>query len=218
MTVTVWSATVEYAVGDQVIFANQRYLSLRFRNYGFQPDTSPVWWQLQVLMQWNYMLKLWSTDAVGTIIGQPYYAGIMANGASGMAAGDVMAIPTRIGPPTYEKIEKPRELIDYSEAPLIVGYRPHLTVAWEQRSPGIVGVPGGTDLRTVLGSLTTAGNRLMVSLDYGATARWCNLTSDVNYKNVEGKNVALGLELTFSGRRLIASVPDLAPASWGTAT
>ncbi len=33
----------------------------------------------------------------------------------------------------------------------------------------------------------------------------------------DGKAVAIGLELAFSGRRLIQTLPDLAPASWGTA-
>ncbi len=167
-----------------------------------------------MITQWSYSLAIRAKNGVGTVLGT-YFAGVLTNGM----VGNVMAIPTRIGPPTYEKVQQDRELVDYSHAPLVVGFRPHLSVSWEQRSPEIVGLATGTTLRAVLSFVTTVGNYLEVSLDGGTTWRSCNLESNaINYKSVEGKTVAVALELAFEGRKLISSVPDLAPASWGTAT
>jgi hypothetical protein len=166
------------------------------------------------LMQWSYSLAIRAKNSAGTVLGT-YYAGTLANGM----VGTVMAIPKAIGPPTYERIELPRELWDYSEAPVTVGFRPHLVVAWEQRAAEVLGLASGVNLRAVLSYVTTIGDFLEASLDGGTTWRSCNLaSSEIAYKTVDGKTVAVALELEFSGRKLIASVPDLAPASWGTAT
>jgi hypothetical protein len=166
------------------------------------------------LMQWNYALSVRAKNSVGTVVGT-FYAGTLSNGM----VGTVMAIPKMIGPPTYERVELNRELWDYSEAPITVGFRPHVTVAWDQRSAGIIGLASGVDLKTVLSFVTTAGTYLEVSLDGGSTWRACNLESSaIEYKTIDGKAVGVSLELAFKGRKLIASLPDLAPASWGTAT
>lgn len=166
------------------------------------------------LMQWSYSLAIRAKNSVGTVLGT-YYAGTLANGM----VGTIMAIPTMIGPPTYEKVELPRELIDYSDAPLVVGFRPHLTVTWEQRSPGIVGLASGSSLATILTFVTTVGQYLEVSLDGGTTWRACNLDSSVEYKTVGGKAVAVGLELQFRGRaKPLLTCPDASATAWGTAT
>ena len=166
-----------------------------------------------MITQWSYSLAIRAKNSVGTVLAT-YYAGTLTNGM----VGGVMAIPTQIGPPTYEAITLPRELLDYSEAPLIVGFRPRLAVSWQQRSASIVGLVAGVGLASVLSLVTTVGNYFEVSLDGGTTWRSVNLaSSEIQYKPVSNKTVAVALSLEFSGRKLITSVPDLAPASWGTA-
>lgn len=169
------------------------------------------------VMQWSYSLVIRAKNAAGTTVAT-YYAGTLSAGMS----GTVMAIPTRIGPPTYEKVELPRELWDYGMAPVTVGWRPRLVVAWEQRSVGILSqtIIGSSDLRQVLQTLTTAGGWLEVSLDGGTTWRKCYLGSDsIDYHSVGGKAVALALELEFVGMRLLtATLPDASATLWGTAT
>jgi hypothetical protein len=165
------------------------------------------------IMQWSYSLAIRAKNSVGTVVGT-YYAGTLANGM----VGSVMAIPKRIGPPTYEKIELPRELWDYSESPIVVGWYPHVIVAWDQRSAGIVGLAAGVSLAAVLSFVTTAGDYLEVSLDGGTTWRACNLVSSIDNAPIDGKAVGMSLELEFKGRKPIKSVPDLSPSSWGTAT
>lgn len=178
------------------------------------------------VMAWSYSLAIRAKNSAGTVIGT-YFAGKLDNGM----VGNVMAIPSRIGPPTYEVRQLEREGWDYAQTPVVLGYRPHLTVAWEQRSPGIVGLPqgswvsggftwhaAGVDLAPVLTFVTTVGDWLEVSLDGGATWRACNLESnEIAYQPIDGKAVGVALELAFAGRKLISVVPDLAPASWGTA-
>jgi hypothetical protein len=167
------------------------------------------------IMQWSYSLAIRAKNSAGTVQQGTYVAGTLSNGM----VGTVMAIPKTIGPPTYEKVQLDREMYDYSRAPVIVGFRPHLTVSWEQRSPGIIGLANGLDLRVVLAFVTTVGNYLEVSLDGGGTWRSVNLeSSSIDYKPIDGKDVGVALELAFEGRRLIQSVPDLSPASWGLAT
>ncbi len=166
------------------------------------------------ILQWSYSLAIRAKNSVGTVVGT-FYAGTLANGM----VGTVMAIPKIIGPPTYERIELQRELWDYSEAPITVGFRPHLVVAWDQRSAGIVGLAAGVSLATILSFVSTAGDYLEVSLDGGTTWRACNLEStSIDYKPIDGKTVGVSLELAFKGRKPILSVPDLASASWGNAT
>jgi hypothetical protein len=166
------------------------------------------------IMQWSYSLAIRAKNSAGTVLGT-YFAGTLANGM----VGTVMAIPKTIGPPTYEKVQLDREMYDYSHAPVIVGFRPHLTVAWEQRSPGIIGLASGSDLRTVLAFVTTIGDYLEVSLDGGSTWRSCNLeSSSIDYKTIDGKAVGVSLELAFEGRKLVkTSIPDASAAAWGGA-
>ncbi len=169
------------------------------------------------VMQWSYSLVIRAKNSAGTVVAT-YYAGTLSAGMS----GTVMAIPNKIGPPTYEKIEIPRELWDYSLSPVTVGWRPHLVVSWEQRSPGIVSqtIIGSSDLRLVLQTLTTAGGWLEVSLDGGTSWRKCALaSSEIGYQSVDGKAVAIGLELEFVGMRLLTAVlPDASATLWGSAT
>jgi hypothetical protein len=180
------------------------------------------------VMMWSYAMAVRAKNSAGSVI-CTYLAGRLDNGM----VGNATVIPKMIGPPTYEKVELQREAFDYSESPVVLGFRPRVTVQWEQRSAGIIGltsasfvsggwtfwITNGVALQTVLSALSTNGNWLEVSLDGGSTWRSVNLDSQsVDYKPVEGKAVACSLELAFSGRRLIASVPDLAPASWGTAS
>jgi hypothetical protein len=171
------------------------------------------------IMQWEYRLAIRAKNSAGTVLAT-YYAGQLQNT---QGTGDVMIAPTRIGPPTYEKVQLDREGYDYTRMPVVRGFRPHLTVSWEQRNPGIRGLPWGglVDLAPVLAFVTTVGNYLEVSLNGGLDGSWrsCNLeSSSIDYKTIDGKAVGVALELAFEGRRLISSVPDLAPQSWGTAT
>ncbi len=178
-------------------------------------------------MQWSYSLAIRAKNNAGSVIAT-YYAGKLSDGM----VGSVMAVPSRIGPPTYEKVELQREAWNYSQSPLVLGWRPHLVVAWEQRSPGIVGLAqgswvsggwtwhgAGVDLAAVLSFVTTVGDWLEVSLDGGSTWRAVNLESNsVDYASAGGKAVAVALTLEFVGRaKPLANLPGLSAAEWGTA-
>jgi hypothetical protein len=122
-----------------------------------------------------------------------------------------------------EKVELQREGLDWSQDPIIVGVRYKLTVRWEERADHILGssyrtlANSGTrvtTLGTILGDLFTVGNYLEVSVDGGASWRVCYLESQIDFKSVVGKNISVGLELTFAQKALRQALAGVAAGDW----
>lgn len=150
---------------------------------------------------------------------------VSQNTAISPSQGYIHVAPTILGPPTFTKVELPREGLDWSERPLTVGWRPKLHVEWTQLGvTEIVGQQAFASLRTVLNYLTTVGDSIQVALDgwnWAANCHWrlCHLENSFEYKNIDGKDIGLTLALDFSGVMLLTSgVPAVDAISWGSAT
>jgi len=186
-----------------------------------------------------YALVLRSRNSSG-VVQANFFGGSWYYGASGAPSANTAALvpgvwapytciaPTVLGPPTYEKVELPREGLDWSNDPITVGFRPKLHVEWTQLGTfEIYGLyndqlpPLGSPLRVVLSALTTLGSFLEVALDGWLSSpnfRAVNLVSGIDYENIDGKDLGIKLSLDFEGKALIQSVPPVDAASWGSAT
>lgn len=185
------------------------------------------------IINWYYDLALRTSHLVtGTPIPVHYF----------IAYDDTTNPPLRpliCGPVSpSEKVELAREGIDWSQDPVLVGVRKHLKVSWANCAAYIVGSTArtlascgtqATNLGTILTDLFTAGMYLEVSvvaLDSGGagifkntggtapTWRVCYIDSDVSYVARDGRNVSLGLELTFAQKALSTTVGGVTPGDW----
>jgi hypothetical protein len=165
---------------------------------------------------WSYDLCLRTKNSSGTPLHYFFAYG---------APGEMPPIqPVRCGPISPgEKKQLERPGLDYSEDPLLVGVRYRLPVAWEERKEYVRGsasrVLGGggvnvTSLGALLSDLFTVGNYLEVSVNGGSSFRICYVDSEVNFVSVTGKNVSVGLEVTFAQKAIRQVVGGVASADW----
>ena len=169
------------------------------------------------LMQWSLDLMLRTKNSAGT----PLHFFI----AYGSASDGVPPIqPVVCGPITPgEKIQLEREGLDWSEDPLVVGVRYRLPVRWEERAAYVRGstarsmIDSGSQastLGTILTDLFTVGNYLEVSVNGGTTWRVCYVDSEIDFKTVTGKNVSVGLEITFAQKAVRQVIAGVAAGDW----
>ena len=185
-----------------------------------------------------YALVIRAKNAAG-VVQANFFSGSWYRGASGAPSAGTAALvpgvwapytciaPTVLGPPTYERVDLQREGLDWSNAPVVVGFRPKLHAEWVQLgTQEIYGLyndqlpPLGSPLRVVLSALTSLGSFLEIALDgWDASPHYraVNLVSNYDYENIDGKDIGIKLVLDFEGKALIQSVPPVDAASWGSA-
>lgn len=175
-----------------------------------------------------YALQIRARSSGGAVVAVFYaggwYWGVNGSPSAGTAVwpNGLIIAPTVLGPPTYEKIELPREGLDWSNNPLTVGFRPKLHVEWVQLANEVLGQYGVgiSNLRSVIWYLTGLGSFLEVALDGWLSSpnfRAVNLVSNYDYENIDGKDIGIKLVLDFEGKTLISAPPTADATSWGTA-
>lgn len=121
--------------------------------------------------------------------------------------------PVRIGPVELEQEKLQRELLNRDRRGYVLGWRARLTVAWRVQDYQVLGQTGigYGSLHEVL-AYERNGGYLELSLN-GSYFRRVEIES-MRQTNVDGRNVALELEITFVQTSLKTTVPGAGQNSW----
>ena len=180
-----------------------------------------------------YALSIRAKTSAGAVV-STFWAGSWYRGSAGaQSVGDaqrtisgdsIYIAPTILGPPTFEKVELFREMLDWSHDPVVVGWRPKLHVEWTQRTTEVLGLGGLSlsNLSTVIAKLTMAADYIELALDGWDPSPHYRVvyleSNEYAYGNIDGKDIGITLALDFAGKALISSPYAVDAVSWGTAT